>query len=803
LVIAVVTAFLAAGYGQGAADVSLGGETPASQQCLETDWVARFNGALNRDDYATAIAVDADGNSYVTGESCALVDDFGNCYVTQWGTLKYDPNGNQLWAKTFRGPGSWYNKPNAIAVDSSNNVHVTGSMCIQAGCDPEGCFYCDLDYATVKYSPAGQQLWVARYSGVGGSGVDEAQALALDSSGNVYVTGSSEAANGLSDYATIKYNSSGSQTWVTRYNGPGNASDDARAIKLDPTGNVYVTGGSTGASGYLDYATLKYSASGSQLLVARYDGPGGGNDDAKGLAVDSSGNAYVTGYSLGAATSDDYGTIKYDTLGNELWVARYDGPGQNSDQATAITLDSVGNVYVTGASWGIGTNVDYATTMYDSNGNQVWVARYDGSAHGGDYASAIALDSSGNIHVTGRSHGGVGTWNDYATIRYDQGGVQTRVIRYDGPGNFEDVPAALAVDQNGNVYVTGGSWSDGSMGNGHDYATIKYSQLSMADTDPCPDPNSFAPVANNDSYSTNQNTPLTVLGAGVLTNDTDADNNSLTAVIVSNPSHAASFTLNSNGSFSYTPVTIYVGPDSFTYRANDGAKNSNVATVTITVNDVTPPAITITSPAPNATYQLNATVAASYACADSGSGVATCQGTVASESLIDTASTGTKTFSVRSSDNAGNGFGTSVAYSVVSGGGSMSADLGITLSAPARVSSGGSLTYSMTVSNGGKVTATGVVVSNPLPAGTVFASAAASQQATIAAPPIGSNGTVTVNLDSLANGAKATVSIVATVPVTTVAGTVLTDTATVTATTQDLNSSNNSATQKTTVAKNK
>src|SRR4029453_57965 len=86
------------------------------------------------------------------------------------------------------------------------------------------------------------------------------------------------------------------------------------------------------------------------------------------------------------------------------------------------------------------------------------------------------------------------------------------------------------------------------------------------------DPNSFAPIANNDSYSTNQNTPLTVLG-GVLANDTDADNNSLTAAIVSNTSHAASFTLNSNGSFSYTPVTNYTGPDSFTYRANDGEKN--------------------------------------------------------------------------------------------------------------------------------------------------------------------------------------------------------------------------------------
>ena len=110
-VIAVVTAFLAAGYGQGAADVSLGGETRASQQCLETDWVARFDDAFNLDDAATAITVDSDGNSYVTGESCALVDDFGNCYVTQWGTLKYDPMGISSGPRPSEGPAAGTTSP--------------------------------------------------------------------------------------------------------------------------------------------------------------------------------------------------------------------------------------------------------------------------------------------------------------------------------------------------------------------------------------------------------------------------------------------------------------------------------------------------------------------------------------------------------------------------------------------------------------------------------------------------------------------------------------------------------------------
>jgi uncharacterized repeat protein (TIGR01451 family) len=212
--------------------------------------------------------------------------------------------------------------------------------------------------------------------------------------------------------------------------------------------------------------------------------------------------------------------------------------------------------------------------------------------------------------------------------------------------------------------------------------------------------------------------------------------------------------------------------------------------------------ITITSPAANASYQLNATVGARYTCSDSDSGVTSCQGTVADGSSIDTSSTGTKTFTVTFTDSDGNEATVSVFYNVVTGGGgeTTSADVGITLSAPGSVDSGGTLAYTVTVTNGGKVTANGVVVSNPLPAGTLFASASTSQ-GTIAAPSVASNGTVAVNVGTLAKGSTATVSVVVTVSAS--PGAVLTNKATVTATTQDLNSSNNSATRKTNVKKPK
>jgi hypothetical protein len=161
--------------------------------------------------------------------------------------------------------------------------------------------------------------------------------------------------------------------WIRRYNGPDNGDDYAHAVALDNSGNVYVTGESYGSGTNSDYATIKYDSVGNQLWVARYNGPGNYYDIANAMAVDNSGHILVTGYSYGSGTQGDYATIKYDSQGNQLWVARYNGPANADDIATAITLDNAGNAYVTGYSYGSGTWWDYATIKYDSLGNQLWV----------------------------------------------------------------------------------------------------------------------------------------------------------------------------------------------------------------------------------------------------------------------------------------------------------------------------------------------------------------------------------------------------------------------------------------------
>jgi len=107
-----------------------------------------------------------------------------------------------------------------------------------------------------------------------------------------------------------------------------------------------------------------WTASVTEAWARRYNGPGNGDDRAWALALNSQGNAYVTGYSTGSGTGGDYATLKYSPSGELRWVRRYNGPGNGNDYANAIALDSQGTVYVTGYPVGSGTGYDYATIRY-------------------------------------------------------------------------------------------------------------------------------------------------------------------------------------------------------------------------------------------------------------------------------------------------------------------------------------------------------------------------------------------------------------------------------------------------------
>jgi CTP:phosphocholine cytidylyltransferase-like protein len=371
--------------------------------------------------------------------------------------------GIPLWTNRYNGPGNGADliySSHAVAVDSSNNVIVTGSSTgIGSG----------YDYATIKYSSAGVPLWTNRYNGPV-NGDDEAYAMAVDGSNNVIVTGYSTGSGSGLDYATVKYSSAGVPLWTNRYNGPVNSNDTARAVAVDSSNNVIVAGSSTGSGSGLDYATIQYSSAGVPLWTNRYNGPGNGNDFAIAVAVDGSNNVIVTGQSFDSGSGQDYATIKYSSAGMPLWTNRYNGPGNGDDEAFAMAVDSSNNVIVTGGSY-YGTDGEYATIQYSSAGIPLWTNHFGAFWN---VANAMAVDGSNNVIVTGESNNGAN--HDYATVKYSSAGLPLWTNRYNGPGNYDDYVYSVTVDGSNNVIVTGESYNNGV---NSDYATIQYSSTGV------------------------------------------------------------------------------------------------------------------------------------------------------------------------------------------------------------------------------------------------------------------------------------------------------------------------------------
>jgi len=369
---------------------------------------------------------------------------------------------SQQWVKKSGSAGD--DRALAVATDKQGFIYITGYE-TRTGTGE--------DIVVIKYNPGGVEMWRRYYNGPGNSN-DRAFGIVVDNSGNVIVCGYSTGVGSMTDITAVKYNSAGTQQWVSRYNEPGNGDDRAFGIAVDRVGNVYVTGYITRIG--TDIYTIKFRASNGEYMWGQLiNGTANDDDKAFGIAVDSIGaNVYICGYTTNNTTGVDFTTARYDSSGVLLWDDKYNGFESGEDKAFGIVVDTDENIFVTGHSTGANSREDCITIKYLKAGDTSWVARYNGSGNHNDRAFGIVVDTDGNSYITGYTVAPDTTTTNYITIKYNSEGAQQWAMPYNGIGNYQDTAFAICLPKNSEyVFVTGGSSNDTITGK-MNVVTVRY-----------------------------------------------------------------------------------------------------------------------------------------------------------------------------------------------------------------------------------------------------------------------------------------------------------------------------------------
>ncbi|MBA7519179.1 hypothetical protein ES705_11254 [subsurface metagenome] len=278
----------------------------------------------------------------------------------------FGAEGDVLWTRTHNGPASWIDEGRGIAVDASGNVYVTGWESVTG----------ELDNIWVrKYNSDGNEVWTRTHDGTD-HGEDCGYGIAVDGSGNVYVTGYEEVTEESLNIWVRKYDSDGNEVWTQTYNGPDNDDDYGFGIAVDGSGNVYLAGSEFVTEELLNIWVRKYNSDGNEVWTQTYNGTYNGNDYGFGITVDGSGNVYVIGLEWVSGESNNIWVRKYDSDGDEVWTQTYNGAADESDEGWGIAVDGSGNVYVTGCESDAGLWKIWVG-KYDSEGTKVWTQTYN------------------------------------------------------------------------------------------------------------------------------------------------------------------------------------------------------------------------------------------------------------------------------------------------------------------------------------------------------------------------------------------------------------------------------------------
>ncbi len=388
--------------------------TACSSSLLGVGWTVE-DGAATDSILAAGIATDSLGNTYVTGSTAKAIDGQTLHGSKDFFITKYNVSGTRQWT-VEDGAAGGNTTANAIAVDSSGNAYVTGNT--YNAIDGQT-LHGNRDFFITKYNTSGTRQWTVEDAATGGLSQATGQGIAVDASGNVYVVGvTNTAIDGQAGgcFFITKYNGSGTRQWTVE-DGTGFFNSNAgQAIALDSAANVYVTGSVSGAidgqtlHGSADFYIAKYNTSGTRQWTIE-DGSAGKSSSGYGIAVDSSGNVFLTGITTGAIDGQtlhgffDFFITKYNTSGTRQWTVEDGATGQIAI-SYGIAVDSSGNAFLTGFTGGaidgqtLHGSTDLFITKYNTNSILQWTIE-DGAASGSTIGYGIAVDSSGNAYVTG------------------------------------------------------------------------------------------------------------------------------------------------------------------------------------------------------------------------------------------------------------------------------------------------------------------------------------------------------------------------------------------------------------------
>lgn len=379
-------------------------------------WIQQYNGYENYHDFATEVCVDGSGNVYITG----TVSDSSSVQGSDIITNKYNSSGTLQWSARYNGSGNFYDSGADIIVDASGNVYITGGTYTSTS----------MPYSngiTIKYNSSGTQQWATLYNNATYNLSEVGAKIIFNGSTKVSVAGAIQTGLNTYSYGRLDYNiSTGVQSGgVILGTGTSNI-DHVGDFVQDANLNSYIAGAtydSVGGTGY-NYYVMKLDSTLAMQWERTYNGASNLDDMANGIKVDPWGNVYVTGYSTSSTQKKNIVTRKYNSAGSVIWTQTYNDTLNGDDVGMAMAIDASGNICIAGYDSTVLGSTNYLAIKYDTSGAQQWIIRYDGMKHLKDMATDVCIDNNGDFVVTGMSETAPATY-EYVTIKYVEKNITT------------------------------------------------------------------------------------------------------------------------------------------------------------------------------------------------------------------------------------------------------------------------------------------------------------------------------------------------------------------------------------------